>query len=76
MAASGLASLPILRRVLPSLQSSRPTHAVKEIFYDRTLILLTPLRSSGLQTSLYPHSSVSSRDFCVNLYHCSAILVE
>ncbi|XP_019226562.1 PREDICTED: uncharacterized protein LOC109208018 [Nicotiana attenuata] len=47
MAASGLASLPILRRVLPSLLSSRPTHAVKEIFYDRTLILRTPLRSSA-----------------------------
>ncbi|MCD7466604.1 hypothetical protein HAX54_003446 [Datura stramonium] len=47
MAAPGLAAQSILRRVVPSFLSSRPTtHLVRDFFFDRTLILRTPLHSA------------------------------
>lgn len=54
MAAAGFAAQSILRRVVPSFLSTRPTtHVVGDFFSGTNLILRTPLHPSGMEISSF-----------------------
>lgn len=68
MAATGFAAQSILRRVVPSFLSIRPTtHVTRDFFSGTTLILRTPLHPSGIEISLFL-ACLLFDDFSVNLY--------